>query len=55
MLLILLFKPQPWHIQTIEQWLNWEIMKDLKNMFLIIFGNHLPCFNKVSKLDFVSL
>ena len=32
MLLILLFKPLPWHIQTIEQWLNWEILKDL-NLF----------------------
>ena len=32
MLLILLFKPLLWHIQTIEQWLNWEILKDL-NVF----------------------
>ena len=52
MFLILQFKHLPWNIQTLEQWVNWEILKNLNNMFLIIFGNQFPRFNKVSKLDF---
>ena len=32
MLLIFLFKPLPWHIQTIGQLLNFEIVKDLKSI-----------------------
>ena len=34
MLLILLFKPFPWHIQTIGQLLNRDIMKDLNSLRL---------------------
>ena len=34
-----LFKPLPWHIQTIGQLLSFEIVKDLKSIRFFIFGN----------------